>query len=109
MKNTILMSFAGLALAACAPAIPDSGAPNAGDGVGFGSYQEYSAKEAAREAQLSQTALPGPNAVGEEILGTPESDVASEVSAGLHATRPSGQVLNASPSNPAPAVINAAG
>ena len=109
MKNVILMSFAGLALAACAPAIPDSGAPNTGDGVGFGSYQEYSAKEAAREAQLSQTALPGPNAVSEEILGTPESDVALEVSAVLDATRPSGQVLNASPSNPAPAVINAAG
>jgi len=109
VKNFMLMSIAGLALAACAPAVPDSGAPNTGEGVGFGSYQEYDAKQAAREAQLNGTALPAPSAVSAETLGTPEGDVASEASAVLDATRPDGQVLNASPSNPPPAVINAAG
>ncbi len=115
VKTFIVMSFAGLALAACAPAIPDSAAPDAGAGVGFGNYQDYDAQQAAREAKLNGTALPAPNAVSAETLdtaalaGTPEGDLASEASAVLDATRPEGQVLEASPSNPPPAVINAAG
>ena len=58
------------ALAACAPAIPDSGAGvvDTGSGVGFGSYDEYQRQKAAREAALAGNALPPPNAVSSETL-----------------------------------------
>lgn len=104
MKRVFLVSAAALALAGCAPAVPDSGA-----GVGFGSYSEYEKQQAAREAQLSGGALPAPSAVSEETLGSGTDDVAAEASAVLDATRPDGQLVEASPSNPPPAVINAAG
>lgn len=132
MKNYMVTGLAALALAACAPAVPDSAAPGAGAGagVGFGNYQVYDAQQAAREAELTGTALPAPRAVSAEVLETAEAveaaetaqaaqatqaaetteaALALEASAVLDATRPDGQVLNASPSNPPPAVINAAG
>ncbi|MCV2891549.1 hypothetical protein [Lentibacter sp. XHP0401] len=109
MKRFLVISAAALALAGCAPAVPDSGAPDPGAGVGFGDYNEYQQKQAAREAQLNGTSLPAASAVSQETLGGSTNDVAAEASAVLDATRPAGQAIDASPSNPAPAVINAAG
>lgn len=104
MKKVFLMSVAALVLAGCEETVPDSGA-----GVGFGSYSEYETRQAAREAQLNGTSLPPASAVSEETLdGT--SDVAAQTSAVLDATRPADSVpLDASPGNPPPAVLNAAG
>ncbi len=110
MKHFLLMSAAALALAACAPSVPESGAPNPGTGVGFGNYNDYQQKQAAREAQL-QGGLPAAQAVSQEPLtASGQTDVASETEAVLAATRPAGQtVVNASPSNPQPALVNAVG
>lgn len=47
-----------LALSACAPTIPDSGA-----GVGFNNYSDYNSYRATREAELRGTSLPAPEPV----------------------------------------------
>ena len=110
-----LFSAALVALAACEPTVPDSGA-----GVGFGDYDTYQKQRAAREAQLRGQAVPGAPAVSSQPLdatGAPQSamssqtaasDVAQETQAVLAATRPNaGQApLDASPSNPAPVQLN---
>ena len=129
MMRVFLSTLALLAMAACAPEVPDSGA-----GVGFGSYESYAERQAAREATLAGAALPAPTAVSTETLsgtaplggatalasaapiGTAEAlastesaaaqDVAAATALALNSGRP---VLDASPSNPAPAVVNAAG
>lgn len=68
----LMLGVAALALSACEPKMPDSGAGvvDTGRGVGFGNYDSY---EAAREAQLNGTAsgvttLPGPVDVDETPL-----------------------------------------
>ncbi len=64
-----LMAGAAMsALAACGTNIPDSG-PDSGAGVGFGSYSEYEARQAAREAQLAGAALSAPDSVSSQPLG----------------------------------------
>ncbi|EAQ26491.1 hypothetical protein [Roseovarius sp. 217] len=105
-----------VALVACAPAVPDSGA-----GVGFEDYGTYEREKAAREAALAQGALPPPDAVSTEPLnatgqamsaGTDDAAaIAADARAALDAAAAnSGEVpLQASPSNPPPAVENAAG
>lgn len=110
MKHILLMSAAALALAACAPTVPDSGAPNPGTGVGFGDYNDYQQKEAAREAQL-QGSLPAAQAVSQEPLSAAgQSDLASETQAVLAATSTTKPAaVQASPSNPKPALVNAVG
>lgn len=116
----ILCGTALLALAACAPEVPDSAS-----GVGFENYSTYSQKQAARDAQLSTSALPAPLAVSTETLsstapaapiGTAEAIAATEeteaeaLASATAAALNSGRVpLDASPSNPPPAVVNAAG
>lgn len=112
----LLCGAAFLALAACQPTVPDSGA-----GVGFGDYSEYQKQQAAREAQLTGQALPPAQAVSAEPLAsqqplsatsTPASgsgaDVAQETRAMLEATRANSgeEPLQASPSNPPPQVVN---
>ena len=109
-----LCSAALVALAACEPTVPDSGA-----GVGFGDYESYQQQRAARDAQLRGQALPPAQVVSAETPGSgaprsaltsqpPGSDVAQETQAVLAATRAnSGQrPLDASPSNPAPVQVN---
>lgn len=100
-----------LALGACAPAIPESGA-----GVGFEDYSDYQREKAAREAALAGNALPAPDAVSSEPLdatgqatgGSEAERLAAETEAALAASN-SGEVpLQASPSNPPP-VLNSAG
>ena len=108
---------AGLALSACQPAVPDSGR-----GVGFdGSFEEQRQRDAA-------SSVPAPSSVSSAPLssindGSPEA-TAAETARILAATRPGGasnglgnesssnsgiEPINASPSNPAPAVINSGG
>lgn len=55
-KSTV---FAGiLVLAGCSAQVPDSN-PNAGSGVGFGDYDNYSEQRAARDAQLERSGTAG--------------------------------------------------
>ena len=98
-----------LALAACEPAVPDSGA-----GVGFGDYASYQQQQAAREAQLTGQALPQAGAISGETPGAASSagsDVARETQAMLDATRTNSGVppVEADPNNPPPEAVNAAG
>ena len=99
-------------LAACSPAIPDSGA-----GVGFDDYDAYQAQKQAREAALTGSALPPADAVSSEPLSataTPAGDdaaaLAAEARAALSETQAnSGQpVIHADPNNPVPQTVNTA-
>jgi len=109
------------ALSACAPAIPDSAA-----GVGFEDYATYQRKKAERDAALSgkDTALPPPGAISSEPLDATggatraqeayeAAGIAAEARAALDASGPDGASdngpLQASPSNPPPAAVNAVG
>ncbi|MCZ4351060.1 hypothetical protein O4H61_00885 [Roseovarius aestuarii] len=117
----IVLTTALVSLAACGPSIPESG-PNSGTGVGFGSYSEYQANQAARDAQLEGSTLPAASAVSTTSLdgaaagGNSESaSIAAQTRAAL-GTDPedlaanSGQpIVQASPTNPPPAVVNSAG
>ncbi len=67
----LMLTLAGVALAACAPPVPDSG-----QGVGFGNYEEYQRQQRERDAQLQQSALPSATALSDETLG-PGGEVAS--------------------------------
>jgi len=120
MRMRLALGFVVMAaLAACAPAIPDSAA-----GVGFEDYDTYQRKKAEREAALSgeDAALPQPGATSSEPLdatggatAAPEASeaerIAAEAEAALAETGDgSGDgPLQASPSNPPPAVINEVG
>lgn len=97
MKRILISMFALGALAACSPAIPDSGA-----GVGFGDYNEFEQKQAARDAALNGGgALPPPQAVSSESL-------APATATGIAEANATAGVVQASPSNAAP-VLRAGG
>ncbi len=117
IKRSFLVLAAGVALAACQPAVPDSGR-----GVGFG--DEFTAEQARREAAL--TGVPAPAQVSAAPLGAAAPQpgsaeaTAAQTTAVLAATRPGGlgndaatnsgvAPVDASPSNPAPPVLNSAG
>lgn len=135
LRNTVAGGALGLLLAACAPAVPESGA-----GVGFGDYTAYKQAQAQRELALAGRALPPPQAVSTETLGAPlgtslagtavsvppsgavgagtavaraaasEADAAEDIAAAAAAALNSGAApLQASPANPPPPVVNAAG
>lgn len=101
-RISVLSLLAAGSLAACAPQVPDSAA-----GVGFGNYNDY---QAQREQQLQGgQSLPPPSSVSSAPLdstgdaNSPER-LAAETAAALGRTP-----LDASPSNPAPVAVNAAG
>ncbi|MEX3316999.1 hypothetical protein [Sulfitobacter sp. PS-8MA] len=108
ITRTLLAITAGGLLAACQPAIPDSGR-----GVGFGDG-DFEAEQRARDAALagsnidSAIAASTPTATPAPEAGSPEA-TAAETARVLAATRPGGALINASPSNPAPAVVNSVG
>lgn len=88
MRFSVIPAF--IALAACAPQVPDSNPSTNGRGVGFDSYDAYAAQQrAAREAELSRrTAPPVPEAQA----------IASETLGVLNATRPAtGSVAGTAP------------
>ena len=106
-------------LAACAPAIPDSGAPDTGRGVGFGDYDEYQESRAQRDAApVNRSAVPQgvTSTESTQTAGAGAGSVANDTLAALDATdraraeANSGILpLEADPSNPAPAVTDSAG
>ncbi|SDF54965.1 hypothetical protein [Sulfitobacter delicatus] len=108
ITRTLLAITAGGLLAACQPAIPDSGR-----GVGFGD-SNFEAEQRARDAALagnnidSAIAATTPATTPVPDDGSPEA-TAAETARVLAATRPGGAPVQASPSNPAPAVVNAVG
>lgn len=130
MRMRLTLGFVMMAaLAACSPVIPDSGAAvDSGTGVGFKDYATYQREKAARETALASGSLPPPNVISEEPLdATDGATVAPEISeaeriaaearaaldstgAGFGSEDGSGEApLQATPSNPAPAVINEVG
>jgi len=88
-------------VAACQPAVPDSGR-----GVGFDSTAQ-----AQRDAALAGPLVP--SATNAPINGAPvqgsAAQTAAQTTAALDATRPASAPVDASPSNPAPVAVNAAG
>ncbi|WP_371226826.1 hypothetical protein [Roseovarius sp. 2305UL8-3] len=109
MRITLTV-LACAALAACSPAVPDSG-------VGFDDYDAYQARKTAREAALTGSALPPPNSVSSEPLGgtgaaagNDAASIAADTRATLTDTQAnSGQpVVYADPGNPAPQTVNTA-
>ena len=120
----VLILVAGAALAACQPAIPDSGAgiANPGRGVGFDNPSTL----AARDAQPANGAVPAAPSVGTSTL--PQSgasqpararavsdpqgldaelaQIASQNDAAAARANSGQSVVNASPSNAPPPVLN---
>jgi len=101
-KTTGLCMLALGVMAACAPQVPDSG-------VGFDSYADYQQRQAQ---QLQGQSLPPPAAVSSAPLGSaipldPDAQLAADTAAALNGGRVA--PLEASPANPAPVAVNAAG
>lgn len=119
MIRFLFVLGAGVALAACQPAVPDSGR-----GVGFD--DQFAVQQTARDAALAGEPLNAP--VWEPVIasesGSPAA-TAAETTRVLNATRPAATSaptntvaaptpvaaapINASPSNPPPPVLNAEG
>ena len=108
-----IVAVLGVALAACQPAIPDSGR-----GVGFDGT--FEAQQAERDRALAASGSVTGTASLEPVNDGSPAAVAAETSRILDATRPGGVgneaatnsgvvPLNASPSNPAPPVLTASG
>lgn len=118
IKHASVLAAALAVLTACQPAIPDSGVA---DGFDDGAFE---AQRRARDAALSGT-VPAPAPVTSASLPAPTDGSAAATAAetarvlaatragagvGNEATSNSGETpLQASPSNPAPAVVNSAG
>ncbi|UOA26330.1 hypothetical protein [Pseudosulfitobacter sp. DSM 107133] len=105
-----LMAAALGALAACQPAVPDSaaGVGNPGRGVGFDTYATpVPAAPAVSSQSLDGTSVPA--ATSAAATGSFDPDLlaasldADEAAAAANSGRP---VVNASPSNPAPAPVS---
>jgi len=62
----LTIAISVLALASCAPPVPDDSA-----GVGFGGYQGYAADRAAREAKLAGSIVPGAAISDEQVITGP--------------------------------------
>lgn len=119
MIRLIFMAGALGALAACQPALPESGAGSPGRGVGFDTSPQAQARLNPPLTAQSQT-LPSSNPQNQavqtgtiELTPAPQSAVAGVAPVGGGAPRTSvvdgREVLNASPSNPAPIAVNNAG
>ncbi len=116
--RVILVLAAGVGLSACQPAIPESGIPDPGRGVGFDNTAAQQNAALARS-----TAVPAPAPVASAPLSGSAEATAAETARVLAATTPNGAggvgttaatnsgtaPLDASPSNPAPAVVNSDG
>ncbi len=101
-----LSGVALLALTACDPTVPDSGA-----GVGFQDYSEYQRQQAQRDAQLTGTTVPAAAPVAQQTLPSSgaqtSNDPAEQLAADAAAALNSGQQpVDASPSNPAPTQVD---
>ena len=129
----LTLSVAALAaMAACSAPVPSSNAPNTGEGVGFGNYNQYLEQQRARDAALAGNAVPPAGTISDETTGPGAApldatnqanapltsstlpranntgeELAAETRARLAETSAnSGQdVVHASPSNPAPQTV----
>ena len=115
ITRTLLALTAGGLLAACQPAIPDSGSVNSGRGVGFGDGT-FEAEQRARDAALANDSIDSAIAATAATPADGSAEAtAAETARVLAATRPGGAstagaaTINASPSNPPPAAVNAVG
>jgi hypothetical protein len=88
VKNIVILGASLMALAACAPQVP-----NSGQGVGFSDYAEYELERARREAQLRgepldvRTAAANTGVTNDGVISTEELaragiDTEAEVPAG---------------------------
>lgn len=107
----LMMTVAGVALAACSPPVPDSG-----QGVGFGNYDEYQREQRARDAQLEGNALPPAATVSQETLGPGQvvasgegSDLAAETQAALNGGEAAGAAGRSTSSAPQPEAVGSGG
>lgn len=85
MKSRLAVLSACILVAACGGRVPDSN-PNAGGGVGFGSYDSYQVQRDSRDAALEKARgglIPEEQAIASETLGV------------LNATRPTASVASA--------------
>ncbi|WP_371037896.1 MULTISPECIES: hypothetical protein [unclassified Rhodosalinus] len=91
------------ALAACSPAVPDSG-------PGFDDYDVYEARRAARDAALEAPVTVRPPAAAESPLDAARAALAEPGASGEAAAAPPRSAredpMQASPSNPPPVVVN---
>ena len=115
ITRTLLALTAGGLLAACQPAIPDSGSVNSGRGVGFGDGT-FEAEQRARDAALANDSIDSAIAATTPAPADGSAEAtAAETARVLAATRPGGAstagaaTINASPSNPPPTAVNAVG
>ncbi|MEP0139904.1 hypothetical protein [Tateyamaria sp.] len=113
-----LILFAVSALAACQPAVPDSGAGvvDTGRGVGFDSPESLAARQ-ARDAELSGTAIDATTSATQSAgtiravsdpagLDAELAQVASQNDTDAARANSGQAVVNASPSNSAPVILN---
>ena len=95
-----LAGVALVALSACAPSVPDSGA-----GVGFGDYEVYREQQRLRdEALQGRQTIPGPAAVQQSPL-----DSEGQAAAQARALNSGVDPVSARPGNPAPAIVTTPG
>ncbi len=75
----LALSLAALALAACAPQVPDSAA-----GVGFGDYQDYTSSRSERDSVLTGQVplIPGDRVIAQETIGNTDGRIAAAPAAG---------------------------
>ncbi len=94
--------MAALTVAACAPAVPDSGAnvPDPGQGVGFGNYDDYAAR---REAQL--TGQTGAIPVAPDVQSGPIDSQEARAAAAAAAANSGASPVVADPNNPSPQIV----
>lgn len=117
LNRVLILLVVGAGLAACQPAIPDS-APNRGQGVGFDRIDAQERQQ--RDAALAGS-VPAPASVSTAPLSGVPADGSAEATAAetrrvLAATGSTAAAANsgvepvqASPSNPPPAVLNEGG
>ncbi|MBY6115809.1 hypothetical protein KUW09_15270 [Mameliella alba] len=100
--RSYLLVVAALAVAACEPAVPDSGAgvPDPGTGVGFGNYDDYAAR---RDAQLNGEA--GPIPVAPDVQSGPIDGDEARAAAAARLDNSGVDPVQADPSNPPPQLV----
>ena len=102
----IVSAIMVLALGACDPTPPDSGA-----GVGFGGYTNYAKQRAAREAQLQRQATPAGGMISDETVATarqtpprtqtpPPQQTSVPTQAPLSTLKPATTTVRVDPNNP---------
>ncbi|WP_435259716.1 hypothetical protein ACSBLW_08160 [Thioclava sp. FR2] len=96
MRLPALLTVSSLALAACGPTVPDSGA-----GAGYNDYNAYLREREAAAARPQPIVPPG---FSTDVVG---AAIDRADGGGLPPSSGTGAVIGATPTNPAPAVVGA--